>query len=79
MDVRKAIAGWAACLVGVAAIGFAFGYVSEAGSRLAPSRLRLAETMDRSSRSTDRLIGTLDDLINMHCTWSDAKQRKEAE
>lgn len=68
--LRSVVVWLAVALVVTAAFGFTFGYAVDAGSRITPARLKLAETMDRSSRSTDRLIGTLDDMINMHCTWS---------
>lgn len=66
----KALLIWTGIVVAALGVGLAFGYAVDVGGKLTPARLRLAETLERGQRTSERLIGTLDDMINMNCTWS---------
>jgi len=52
-----------------AVLGVTLGFAIEEGGKLAPSRVKLAEAMKASDEASDRLTGTLKELIASNCTW----------
>ena len=65
----KGLLIWAALSAAAMSVGLIFGYAVDVGGRMTPASLKLAATMERGHRVSERLIGTLDYIIN-NCTWS---------